>query len=101
LCEQKVLENLRRPPSASQLAALTDLSEGHFSVLFKKHFGYTLGAFVTRHRLLEARRLLVQGRLSVKEVAFQVGFNDPFHFSRLFTRNFGVAPSRLRNRKPE
>lgn len=101
LCEQKVLENLRRPPSPAHLAALAELSEGHFAVLFKKHFGYTLGAFVTRHRLLEARRLLVQGRLSVKEVAFQVGFNDPFHFSRLFTRNFGVAPSRLRNRKPE
>jgi len=101
LCEQKVLENLRRPPSSAQLAALADLSEGHFSVLFKKHFAYTLGAFVTRHRLLEARRLLVQGQLSVKEVAFQVGFDDPFHFSRLFARNFGVAPSHLRNRKPK
>jgi AraC-like DNA-binding protein len=100
-CEQKLLANLRRPPSPAQLAVLAGLSEGYFNVLFKRHSGYTVGAFVTRHRLLEARRLLVQGQLSVKEVACHVGFTDPFHFSRLFAKTFGVAPSRLRNRKPE
>jgi AraC-like DNA-binding protein/mannose-6-phosphate isomerase-like protein (cupin superfamily) len=100
-CEQALLANLRQPASSAELAAMADLSEGYFNALFKRYSGYTVGAFVTRHRLLEARRLLVQGQLSVKEVAYQVGFHDQFHFSRLFARTFGVAPSRLRNRKPE
>jgi len=100
-CEQALLANLRQPPSSAELAAMADLSEGYFNALFKRYSGYTVGAFVTRHRLLEARRLLVQGQLSVKEVAYQVGFHDQFHFSRLFARTFGMAPSRLRNRKPE
>jgi AraC-like DNA-binding protein/mannose-6-phosphate isomerase-like protein (cupin superfamily) len=100
-CEQALLANLRHPPSSSELATMADLSDGYFNALFKRYSGYTVGAFVTRHRLLEARRLLVQGQLSVKEVAFQVGFHDQFHFSRLFAKTFGVAPSRLRNRKPE
>lgn len=100
-CEQTLLANLRHPPSAAQLAAMSELSEGYFNSLFKRSYGYTVTTFVTRHRLLEARRLLVQGQLSVKEVAAQIGFHDQFHFSRLFAKTFGVAPSRLRNRKPE
>jgi AraC-like DNA-binding protein len=99
--EQMLLSNLRQPPTSAQLAKMADLSEGYFNALFKRSYGYTITAFVTRHRLLEARRLLVQGQLSVKEVAAQVGFHDQFHFSRLFARTFGVAPSHLRNRKPE
>jgi AraC-like DNA-binding protein len=42
-------------------------------------------AFVTEQRLLGARRLLIEGKLNMSEVARSVGYDDPDHFSRRFS----------------
>ncbi|MCO6489483.1 MAG: response regulator, partial [Phaeodactylibacter sp.] len=47
-------------------------------------------------RLNRAYELLMDSELNISEVAYQVGFNDPSHFSRVFSHHFGVAPSELR-----
>ena len=52
---------------------------------------------ILRVRLREARRLLTTTSASVKQIAFQVGFEDPLYFSRLFRRRFGTPPSNLRS----
>ena len=51
---------------------------------------------INAFRLEKARELLLAGGLNVSEVAFQVGFNDPKYFSRLFSETFGQAPSEFR-----
>jgi len=40
----------------------------------------------------EARRLLTYRKLSVKEVAYQLGFNDPFYFSNFFKKHTNISP---------
>ncbi|NWK99005.1 AraC family transcriptional regulator [Sphingobium lactosutens] len=47
--------------------------------------------------LLEARRLLVYSQLSVTEIAYAVGFEDPAYFSRFFTRHIGQSPKAWRD----
>jgi AraC family transcriptional activator of pobA len=47
--------------------------------------------------LLEARRLLLYSQLSVAEIAYAVGFDDPAYFSRFFTRHVGQPPSAYRS----
>ena len=96
-CQRLLGANLLRPPTVAQLAAHADLAPGYFATLFKKHTGYSVSAFVNHQRLLEARRLLIQGRLSVKEVAAAIGYNDSLYFSRLYTKHYGHPPSALRN----
>jgi AraC-like DNA-binding protein len=96
-CQRLLVTNLTHPPTAAELAKHADLAPSTFAALFKKHTGYSVGAFVNYQRLLEARRLLVQGRLSVKEVSAAVGFHDPLYFSRCFARHYGHSPSALRN----
>jgi AraC-like DNA-binding protein len=51
-------------------------------------------------KMREARRLLLGGRLLVKEVAFRLGFGDQYHFSRCFKSFYHVAPSVLRPTPP-
>jgi len=51
---------------------------------------------INAFRLEKARELLLAGGLNVSEVAFQVGFNDPKYFSRLFSETYGQAPSEFR-----
>jgi AraC-like DNA-binding protein len=52
-------------------------------------------------KMREARRLLLSGRHRVSEVAYRLGFSDPFHFSRRFKAFYGVAPSEVRGTGPD
>jgi AraC family transcriptional activator of pobA len=53
---------------------------------------------VTDRVMVEAARLLTFTDLSVGEVAFRVGFEDPLYFSRAFKRRFGLSPQAYRRR---
>ena len=46
--------------------------------------------------VLEAKRLLYYTDLTVKEIAYQLGYDDPAYFNRLFARKEGIAPSLYR-----
>ena len=51
--------------------------------------------FIRKRRLHKAKELLQSTGLNVSEIAYQVGFTDPNHFSRLFSKEFGVPPSTI------
>ena len=53
-------------------------------------------AMLDERALLEARRLLLYSNLSVTEIAYSVGFDDPAYFSRFFTRHVGQPPRAYR-----
>lgn len=74
------------------------VSPEYFSRLFRKHTGTTAERYLKKLRLNQAVRLLQQSGLSVKEIALQVGFKDPFHFSKAFKSDHGVSPSHFRGR---
>jgi signal transduction histidine kinase/DNA-binding response OmpR family regulator/ligand-binding sensor domain-containing protein len=71
---------LSRPQLFRKLKALTDKS---------------IVAYLRSARLHKARQLLKKGDLNISEVAFEVGFNDPLYFSRVFSVEFGFPPSKL------
>ena len=58
--------------------------------------GYSTSIFIRRIRLHEARRLLTSTRLTVTEIAYQTGFNDPNFFSRVYKKEFGERPGESR-----
>ncbi|MBB5985752.1 helix-turn-helix domain-containing protein [Sphingobium lignivorans] len=60
--------------------------------------GLSPAAMIDQRALLEARRLLFYSQLSVAEVAYAIGFEDPGYFSRFFSRHTGEAPSVYRAR---
>ncbi len=51
-------------------------------------------------RLRQARYLLLDRQLQISEIARRVGYDDLFHFSKLFKKHFGLSPRALRNRPP-
>jgi AraC family transcriptional activator of pobA len=57
---------------------------------------------IIQHRLLlEARRLLLYSNMTVSEVAYFLGFDDPAYFTRVFTKATGASPRAFRSRPPE
>ncbi|SIQ39220.1 two-component system, response regulator YesN [Alkalispirochaeta americana] len=82
-----------RPLHLAQLAELSGVSTGHLSRLFSEWLGTTFNDYLNRCRLTAAEGLLRENRLSVKEIAFTVGYQDPNYFGRTFKRYKGVSPS--------
>jgi AraC family transcriptional regulator of arabinose operon len=75
-----------------RLARHCGLSVSRLSHLFREELGTSPQRFSEKLRLECARDLLTQTRLSIGEVAAEVGFSDPLYFSRRYRRAFGHAP---------
>ncbi len=78
------------------LAKLCNVSRSYFFSLFRRETGMTAQQYQRRERLIRARKLLLFTRKSVAEIGEEVGWSDPFHFSRIFTRETGYSPTKYR-----
>lgn len=82
--------NLTEHPSVQRVADELALSTDALYQLIKRQTGLPPKDFMTRRLMLEARRrLYFESGLSVKELAFGLGFSDPNYFSRLFKKTTG------------
>ncbi len=62
----------------------------------QESFGQSIGHFIRTYRLAVAREMLESGSgVTVSEVAYEVGFNDPKYFTRCFSKEFGITPSTM------
>jgi AraC family transcriptional regulator of arabinose operon len=86
-----------QPMCLAMLAKRLNLSVPHFCAEFKRHFGTSAIDYLIRQRMHQAAHLLKDRNLRVSEVARRVGYEDLFHFSRLFKKHFGASPRALRN----
>jgi AraC-like DNA-binding protein/CheY-like chemotaxis protein len=79
--------------SADAVAKACGLTRFEFSRRFRETFKTTFRDYLMRIRIVEARRLLTEGRVSITGIAYSVGFNDGSHFARMFRRFTGMLPS--------
>ena len=82
------------------LDALADyhgISKRNLSRQFSRVTGFTVMRFVALERMRQALRLLREQDLSIREIAFRVGFRNEFYFSNSFSRLFGAPPSACRD----
>lgn len=85
--------NLSQALNSDDLAKQVGMSKSSLSRSFKSLYGITPNEYQTRKRMKEARRLLKEGRLSVQEVAWQVGYESQSSFGRTYKQYFHCAPS--------
>lgn len=82
--------------SMRELAERFHLSEPYLFELFRKHTGTTVMNFLRDVRLYHALGYLANTGMSIKEIANQVGYEDPGYFSRLFKKQFSISPEACR-----
>lgn len=85
-------------PTVSDLADLIGRSRSHVLKVFRKNLGVSPKSYIIDCQMKEARELLLSTTLPIAEVGQSVGLNDPYHFSKLFRRYVGIAPSEFRRR---
>ncbi len=82
--------------SRTQLASQVFLSEKYLSTLFKKEVGENLVTYINKYRIKRAIHLLKETRLSISEIAFQVGYNSVQNFNKNFKTITRQSPSEQR-----
>jgi len=91
---QTIRQDFAEPLAVAELADTAGMSASSFHEHFKTITATTPLQYQKDLRLMEARRLLSEGQLSVSTAAFEVGYESPTQFSREYSRKFGVSPSR-------
>jgi AraC-like DNA-binding protein len=89
-------ENLTKQISHDLLARTAGLSPSRFHFLFRSALGSSPYHYVQKLRLKKAQQLLIRTDRSVAEIGQEVGYPDPYHFSRIFRRDVGVPPGKYR-----
>ena len=91
---QAVEENMSEPDfSVDQLSCRIGMSR---SQLYRKLFALTGQSprdFIRILRLKRAAQLIETAQITMAEIGYRVGFDDPAYFSKCFRRQFGMAPS--------
>lgn len=89
-------ENSTRRMTLGELARIGSLSSSRMSHLFREQMGETPMQYLEKRRIEQAQDLLRMTSKTVSQVAYEVGFNNPFYFSRIFKRRLGRNPSKVR-----
>lgn len=81
------------PFDQETLGAELGLSLPHLNDVFKSYTGMTPFQYCLHVKINRAKEILAGGESSVKEIAWKVGFDDQYYFSRLFKKKTGYSPS--------
>lgn len=98
---EKALEELRqlyKDPNldVARFCQAMGMSKTLLNTRLQESFGQSIGQFIRMYRLAVSREILESGSdMTVSEVAYEVGFNDPKYFTRCFAKEFGIPPSSM------
>jgi AraC family transcriptional regulator of arabinose operon len=92
-------EKLAQPLPISVLAQVAGLSDSRFSHLFRQSVGMTPQQYHEQRRMARARQLLEMTSMPVKSISHELGFENPFYFTRRFTLHAKCNPRDYRRRQ--
>ena len=85
-------------PTVNYFAEEAHLTAGYFGDMIKKETGVTAQEIISRHIVDRAKRRLSESADDISIVAYELGFQHPQHFSRMFKRITGISPSQYREK---
>ena len=96
--ETLIRASISRRFSLADMALALAMSPRNLSRLCRIETGMTAQGYVEAHKMREACRLLVYTRMSAQQIAYDLGYDDPSYFSRVFQRNLRTSPGAYRSR---
>jgi len=89
--------NAKGIPTVTQCGEALHLSPYYLSDLLKAETGKSAKEHIDLHLVAKAKHLLLQSKGSISEIAYELGFEYPNHFSKIFKSKTGFSPSEFRN----
>lgn len=90
-------ENYDKKSNVNEIAQIVSLSTPAFCRYFKKQTNMTFTDFMNNYRINQAKLLLLQNSC-ITEICFQVGFESPSYFNKLFKQHVGETPSEFKKK---
>lgn len=88
--------HLYEPISVAEIAEEVNLSQSHFSRQFKRYTGHSPYEYLVLRRIDKAKHLLTSTQMTVKEIAYSIGYNSEENFIHSFQKNVGISPGLFR-----
>ena len=89
-------DNLHEEISVTSIAKAFYLSETHVIRIFRDKYAETPKQYILRRKIEEAKRMLLETSLQIKEIAMILHFADSYHFSHTFKRYTKYSPEKFR-----
>lgn len=96
---QYIKEHYNEDISLEKVAATVFLNPAYFSQLFKQKTGQGYKEYVINLRLEQAKRLLLNPKLKLADIAVRIGYQDMRHFTQLFRKRFCITPTEYRQQQ--
>lgn len=89
-------EYFKEESSVNFYADKLNITPNYLNILSQKYLKMPAGDVIKERTILEAKRLLTSTDLSIKEIGYQLGFNDNAYFSKVFKKYAGKTPGEFK-----
>jgi two-component system response regulator YesN len=96
-CLSFIQQNYAKNISLSDAAKNTELSHNYLSFIFKQETGINFNTYLSQFRVEQAKKLLASSNLRIYQVAEEVGFSNPYYFSKVFKEFTGLSCKQYRD----
>ncbi len=95
---QYIQQHVHQPDllSAENLGKVFNLSPKYVGSFFKRNFQETLRQYIERNRIRKVEDLLLNSKMTVKEIAYELGYSDSSHLVKSFRKIYGMSPLRYK-----
>lgn len=90
-----VSANMQMSLRVGELSKIAGMSEKYFITYFKSALGISPGRYINQLKMNRARDYLYEKKHSVKEIAYMLGYPNPYAFSKAFRKYYNVPPSKF------
>ena len=95
---QLIENNIQFNLNLDEYAKIAGMSVSSFKRFFKQVFGDSPGQYIINKKLSIASLLLKKSTKSIQEIAYEIGFENPAHFTRMFNKKYKISPSKFREK---
>jgi len=95
--KELVAKHFTNVHQVNEYANMMNISPKYLNQVVREILGVTAKAVIIEQLMIKARHDLKFSNQSIKEIAFDLGFSEPFHFSNFFKREFGFSPTEFRH----
>lgn len=86
-------KNIDRDVTLNEIAELCNMSQGYITRIFKRYYGIGVVSYAHLIKMIWAKLYLACSELSISDVSYSLGYNDPGYFGKVFKKYEGVTPS--------
>lgn len=99
VAKKYIKSNYKRMLTCEEVAQECGLSVKQLGRIFKKHTDLSLAEYIKECKLRACEEMLLDGRFTVKQVGYELGFENEYYFNSFFKRKYGMPPGAFRKQK--